>query len=118
MLAIPVCLAYFIYKCFTALLPRGLGRNQPTVKTTTANVQHFAHLLNGIYLSVLLYEPVYGPSPLEKMAMAFFNISRSSSVSLNFLRKTLNSCSSGLFLGLSVKSLFPLSRVFLRHFLI
>src|SRR5690606_4493757 len=107
-LTVAVYLLYFIHKCFTALFPRGLGRNQPTVKTTAVNVQHFAHLLNGIYLSVLLYEPVYGPSPLEKMAMAFFNISRSSSVSLNFLRKTLNSCSSGLILGLSGKTLFPL----------
>src|SRR5690606_159066 len=103
-----VYLLYFIHKCFTPLFPGGLGANPPTVKTTATNVKYFAHLLYGIYFSVLLYEPVYGPSPLEKMAMAFFNISRSNSVSLNFLRKTLSSCSSGLILGLSGKTLFPL----------
>src|SRR5690606_36587340 len=81
------------------------------------NGQHLAHLLYGIYLSVLFYEPVYEPSPLEKMAMAFFNMSRSSSVSLSFLRKILNCYSSELILGLSRSVLPPLKRGFLHHLL-
>src|SRR5690606_29919687 len=108
---------YFLNKYSAPLFSRGLWRNQPAVKTNRTNGQHLAHLLYGIYLSVLFYEPVYEPSPLEKMAMAFFNMSRSSSVSLSFLRKILNSCSSELILGLSRSVLPPLKRGFLRHLL-
>ena len=104
---------YFLNKYFAPLFSRGLWRNQPAVKTTGTNGQHLAHLRYGIYLSVLFYEPF----PLEKMAMAFFNMSRSSSVSLSFLRKILNSCSSELILGLSRSVLPPLKRGFLRHLL-
>src|SRR5690606_6267049 len=105
---------YFLNKYPAPLFSRGLWRNQPTVKATGTNGQYPAHLLYGIYFAVFFYEPVYGPSPLEKMAMAFFNMSRSSSVSLSFLRKILSSCSSGLILGLSGRPLLPLYRGFLR----
>ena len=59
------------------------GVFRPFVIRPTTDIKHFTHLLNGMYIAVLGYEPVDFPSLLEKKRTAFFKMSRSSFTSAN-----------------------------------
>jgi hypothetical protein len=67
------------------VLPEPYMVFKPVVKSADAYLLHPTHLLYGILVPMLLYESVYRPSPLEKMLMAFFRMSRSRCASFSSL---------------------------------
>jgi len=70
----------FLYRCGQLLIftrPDRLTALSPCIIPTPSNPHYFAHLLDRILPVVLGYESVYRSGSAEKMATAFFKMSRS-----------------------------------------
>ena len=92
----------------------------PLVISWTADIKHFTHLLNRVFRPMCCYKLVFLLSFLEKMVIAFFNISVSNRASANSFSKAWIRFSSSvkLLLPLPGKLSSPASRNCLRHFVI
>src|SRR5208337_3775283 len=70
-----------------------LAALDPGIEPTACNAQYFCHLLNAVGAPLFAHDLVLHLGGLEKMAVAFLRMSRSSRNSLFSLRRAANSSS-------------------------